>query len=32
MGAIFLGLFFALFFGGFNEAVRHSNDTFRPDK
>lgn len=32
MGALFMSLFFALFFGGFGEAERHSTDTFRHDK
>ena len=32
MGAIFLLLFFANFFKGFGTAMKHSGDSFRPDR
>ena len=32
MGAIFLVLFFAWLFQVFGKAMKHSGDTFRPDK
>lgn len=32
MGAIFLVLFFAWLFKGFGKAMKHSGDTFRPDR
>lgn len=32
MGAIFLFLFFMCLFKGFGKAMKHSEDSFRPDK
>jgi flagellar biogenesis protein FliO len=32
MGAIFLFLFFMWLFKGFGKAMKHSEDSFRPDK